>query len=421
MTSTFRQVFRNTIRFGFGDFLSRLFSVSIVILLGHLYGIAIVGVYGLAISIIQYLVPLIDFGLRHIGARLIARFPLSAAEIVARVQRRRILMASVALPFVLVYAEVAHLPFDFKVFLVLFSSIGTLYALSLDWAAWGSERMLLIGLAKAIVPGCVLVSLLFALRLDHLFAWLVIGNLVGYCLQTWVLWRWWRRHCQQIVEPEDRVAEIAESMAWRRSSVMGLAWFGNVAFNTSDMLILGVFSNPQQIGLYNASYRVINQVLVTYYLLTYVLFPQFARQNQVQRRRMFRPSVFLALTAVGAGISFAVVLVRRPLLEIIFGHPFLAAAPLLLVLVWCVPFDFLVSYFSVAYFAWGMERNVLVSALIAASVNIALNLATIPRYGAMAAAINTLVSYLIYLCCLAWSARSVMLESGAKDDGETRG
>src|SRR5215472_8272469 len=154
MTNDIREVVRNTIRYGSGEFLSRLCSVSVVILLGHLYG--------LAISIIQYQVPLIDFGLRHIGARLIARFPQSAGEIVRRVQRRRILMASAALPLVLLYAAVAHLPFDFKIFLVLFSSIGTLYALSLDWAAWGSERMLLIGMAKAIVPGCVLVSLLIA-------------------------------------------------------------------------------------------------------------------------------------------------------------------------------------------------------------------------------------------------------------------
>src|SRR5215472_15483951 len=333
MTNDIREVVRNTIRYGSGEFLSRLCSVSVVILLGHLYGIAIVGVYGLAISIIQYQVPLIDFGLRHIGARLIARFPQSAGEIVRRVQRRRILMASAALPLVLLYAAVAHLPFDFKIFLVLFSSIGTLYALSLDWAAWGSERMLLIGMAKAIVPGCVLVSLLIALHTGHLLAWLVVGNLAGYCLQNWILWRWWWSHRRQIDAAERRVAEIGESMAWRRTSIMGLAWLGNMAFNTSDMLILGIFSNPQQIGLYNSAYRIINQVLVTYYLLTNVLFPQFAKQDADQRRRMFRPSILFLLIGVGVGISLCVAALRKPLLEIIFGHAFLAAAPLLLVLV----------------------------------------------------------------------------------------
>ena len=43
----------------------------------------------------------------------------------------------------------------------------------------------------------------------------------------------------------------------------------------------------------------------------------------------------------------------------------------------------------------------------ASGSNIILNLATIPRYGAMAAAINTIISYLVYLGALAWKARAV--------------
>jgi len=54
---------------------------------------------------------------------------------------------------------------------------------------------------------------------------------------------------------------------------MGLAWLGNLAFNSIDMLMLGVMSNPRQVGLYSAAYRVLNQVLVAYYLLTQSLYP----------------------------------------------------------------------------------------------------------------------------------------------------
>ena len=96
--------------------------------------------YGLAVTVSQYLMPVIDFGLKHVGARLMARFPHSASEIIQRVQRRRYLMASAALPFVLLYAALARLPFELKIFLLAFSAIGALYAFSLDWAAWGSEN-----------------------------------------------------------------------------------------------------------------------------------------------------------------------------------------------------------------------------------------------------------------------------------------
>ena len=64
----------------------------------------VVGVYALAQSMVQYSLPFIDFGLRHVGARLVAQYPQAAHEIVHQVQRRRFMMAGVLLPLLLVYA-----------------------------------------------------------------------------------------------------------------------------------------------------------------------------------------------------------------------------------------------------------------------------------------------------------------------------
>ncbi len=144
-----------------------------------------------------------------------------------------------------------------------------------------------------------------------------------------------------------------------------------------------------------------------YYLLTDVLYPQLARLDVDERRRMLRSRIFLLLFVSGAALALFVALVRRPALTIIFGRDFAAAAPLLLLLACCIPLDFLTSYLSNAYLAWNMERNVLVCAGVAAGVNITLNLATIPRYGALAAAVNTVIAYLVYLVGLSLAGRRV--------------
>ena len=200
-----RQLVRNVFRFGSGGFLARVFSVALVILLGHLYGVIIVGVYGLAATVSQYLMPVIDFGLKHVGARLMSRFPRSAPEIVRRVQRRRYLMAAAVLPFVLLYAALAHLPFELKIFLLAFSAMGTLYAFSLDWAAWGSENLLFAGLVAAIIPACLLIGLFTAIRFGHLLSSLVLANLAGYLIQSGAFYIWWQRHRRRIAEPEQGV------------------------------------------------------------------------------------------------------------------------------------------------------------------------------------------------------------------------
>ncbi len=394
-------------RFGSGEFLARILSASVVILLGQLYGVVLVGVYGLAVTVATYLMPVIDFGLKHVGARLLARFPRSASEIIQRVQRRRYLMASTALPFVLLYAALTHLPLEYKIFLLAFSAIGTLYAFSLDWAAWGSENLLLAGMVKAVIPACLLIGFFLSLRFAHLLVWLVLGNFAGHVLQSCIFYIWWQRHRRRITQPDHTVVDIAEALVWRRTRIMGFAGMTDFAFNSVDMLMLGLLSSPQQVGLYSASYRILNQVFMAYYLFTGVLYPQFARHDQVQRRRMLQPRIFLALFAIGCIFALPVAYYRRPLLGIVFGHPFAAAAPLLLLLACCIPLDFLTSYLNNAYFAWNMERHVLKCVGLAAGTDIALNLYGIPRYGAMAAAVNTVISYLVYLAALAWIGRHV--------------
>ncbi|HEY4930983.1 MAG TPA: polysaccharide biosynthesis C-terminal domain-containing protein [Terriglobales bacterium] len=414
--SYFTQLLRNIFQLGSGEFLARLFGVLTVIFLGHKFGVVILGVYALAQMISQCLQPLIDFGLRHVGARLMARFPRSASEIMHRVQRRRLGMAAAAVPLFLCYAALARLPLDMRVFLALFAGISALYALSLDWAAWGREQLRLVGLAKAIVPGSVLLCLVIATGSQHVLAWLLIGNLFGYSLQAIVFWTWWKRHQLAIGEQERGVAAIGEALQWRRTSIMGLAWLGNLAFATIDMLMLGILSGPDQVGLYSAAYRILGQVLMTYYLLTNVLYPQLARQAVDERLRMLRPRILLALFAAGSALAALLAVSRAPVLTLLFGRAFLKSAPLLLVLACAIPLDFLVTYLNSAYIAWSMERKVLVCAVVAATSNVLLNLIGIPRYGAMAAAVNTVISYAIYLACLAIAGRRAKELQHAKLD-----
>ncbi len=413
MKIPFRGLCKDIFHLGSGELVGRLCNVGIVVLLGHRYGVVVLGVYALAQSLMQYLQPLVDFGLRHVGARLLALYPQAARDIVERVQRRRLLMAGVVLPLILVYSAFAKLPTEMKVFLFAFSAVGVMYALSLDWAAWGQGQMQIVGFAKSSVPLCILVFLAIGKPTSgRVLWWAVAGNAFGFLLQAAIFWVWWRRQRPRPA-PGGIPSTVYESLAWRRTSIMGLAWFCNLAFNTIDVLMLGLMASPEQVGLYGAAYRVLNQVLATYYLLTQVLYPQFARHGIEDRAQMLRARILLPL--VGAGILIAAVISvsRRMVLTIVFGHQFLAACPLLILLAWSIPLDFVTSYLSNAFIAWGMEKKILLCTGIGAASNIVLNLAFIPSRGALAAAVNTLLSYAIFLLALCFVGRSAK-ELGGK-------
>ena len=393
----------DVLRLGSGELVSRLANIAIVILLGHRYGVVVLGVYALAQSATQYLQPLIDFGARHVGARLVARYPQAARAIIGRVQRRRFAMAGAVLPLLLIYSLRARLPGDLRLFLFAFSATGALYAASLDWAAWGQQQLRLVGWAKAIVPLCILLLIVPGRPAADVVLWrAAMGNACGFLLQSAVFWIWWRRRrlpAGNAVAPD----AVGELLAWGRVGVMGVAWLCNLAFNTIDVLMLGWMSSPREVGLYSAAYRVLNQVLATYYLLTQVLYPQFARQEREERASMLRAGILLPLLAGGIIIATILSLFRGTILTVLFGREFLAAGSLLLLLSWSIPLDFLTSYLSNAFIAWGMERKMLVCTLIAAASNIALNRWLIPGFGARAAAANTVASYAILLLSL-WVA-----------------
>jgi O-antigen/teichoic acid export membrane protein len=404
---SFRTLFKNVLHLGTGEIAGRLCSLATVVLLGHCYGVVILGIYGLALSLAQYLQPLIDFGLRHVGARLVAMYPLAGHDIVVRVQWRRLRMAAFVLPLMLLYAACVKLPLNMKIFLFAFAAAGALYAISLDWVAWGQGKLYLVGLARSVVPLSILLFIAIgALLREQVLWWAVAGNAFGFLLQGTIFWGWWRRQPAQVASGET-LDSICAALAWRRTSIMGLAWLCNLAFNTIDVLMLGLMSNPEQVGLYSASYRLLNQVLVTYYLLTQVLYPRFARHRVEERAHMLRARILLPLAGAGMLIAAVVAASRKMLLTVEFGHQFLIAGPLLLLLAWSIPFDFVTSYLSNAYIAWGMEKKILLCTGIGAAANIALNLALIPGYGARGAAISTLLSYAIFSAALGLVGRTV--------------
>jgi O-antigen/teichoic acid export membrane protein len=401
-----RGLFKSIFHLGSGELLGRLSNIATVVLLGRRYGVVVLGVYSLAQSLTQYLQPLIDFGLRHVGARLLAVYPQAAHHIVGQVQRRRLGMAAVILPVILLYCASVNLSPQMKIFLFTFSAAGLLYAISLDWAAWGQGKLHLVGLAKSTAPLSILGVLWIARpQGERVLWWLVAGNMIGFLLQGATSQGWWMRQPKQAL-PGEILRLVRESLEWRRTSVMGLAWLFYLAFNTIDVLMLGLMSSPEQVGFYSAAYRVVNQVLAAYYVLTQVLYPQFARHGFEQRARMLQARILTPLLASGIAIAAVISLSRRMVLMILFGNQFLAACPLLILLAWSIPLDFMTSYLSNAFIAWGMEKKIVLCTGVGAASNILLNLAFIPRLGARGAAMNTLVSYAIFLAALCLVGRT---------------
>jgi polysaccharide transporter, PST family len=163
----------------------------------------------------------------------------------------------------------------------------------------------------------------------------------------------------------------------------------------ADVLLLGHFCSRVEIG----RYAVAAAISEAFYfvpvgvMMCYAPILAAQRTGQPQRTSTEQVQVLFWLSRSGAVLAAAVTLVAGWLLPAALGGSYVESVRMLRIHVWSTLFVFV----SVASEPWIVNRHLqhlyLRKASIAAAVNIALNLALIPRWGGVGAALATLASY----------------------------
>jgi len=100
-----------------------------------------------------------------------------------------------------------------------------------------------------------------------------------------------------------------------------------------------------------------------------------------------------ALFALAFALAVIVQIAGRPLVNLLFGPQFAASTPVLQIHIWAGVFVFMRALLNRWLTAEDLLRFALVTQLAGAAMNVALNILWIPTYGAVGAAIATVISY----------------------------
>lgn len=168
-----------------------------------------------------------------------------------------------------------------------------------------------------------------------------------------------------------------------------------VLYMRIDVLMLERMSSPHEVGIYSAATRLsefwyaIPMAWVASaspsLLANHVANPcEFERRMGVMYRVLFW---------VGVLASAATTLVSGPLVRLLYGEAFSAAGPVLALHVWAGVPVFLGVASSQYLLAENLQVLSLVRTVLGLGINLLLNMALIPKYGALGAAAATVVSY----------------------------
>lgn len=174
-----------------------------------------------------------------------------------------------------------------------------------------------------------------------------------------------------------------------------------------DIILLSLLASDRQVGLYGVTYRVIDALAVLPQFVMVTLLPEFARL--ADRRDHLREITEKALSVMqiaSLGILATFAGFAGEILAVVAGPQFVDAERILQVLVVGVSLGYSSSVLAQVLVAVNRQVQLLRVGLTLLPVNVALNLALIPIWGALGAAVAFAISEVLHLSILGLIYRS---------------
>lgn len=173
-----------------------------------------------------------------------------------------------------------------------------------------------------------------------------------------------------------------------------------VIFST-DRFLIGWMIGAKETGLYSVSYDLAKQILMMIMIIinlaAYPLVVKALEQSGVQacRKQLEKNTTYLLLFSVPAMV--ALVVLSNPITSIFLGEEFRNQAAPIFALVAIAIFlqGFKMFYFDLAFQLGKNTKLQIIPVVLAAVVNIFLNIILIPKYSINGAAYSTIISYIL--------------------------
>jgi O-antigen/teichoic acid export membrane protein len=185
---------------------------------------------------------------------------------------------------------------------------------------------------------------------------------------------------------------------WKKIFKKALPLFVIITFNLIyyriDTVMLSVMKDQTAVGLYGASYKILEILIAIPGMFMGLLLPLFTKyylQDKTRFQHIFQQAFNILLT-VAIPLGVAGILLSSKILNLIAGQDFIPATNTLQVLFIGIGFIFLGNLMGHILISAQLQSKSMYIAIIGAVFNVGLNLYLIPRYSYLGAAIATAIT-----------------------------
>jgi len=403
-----RQVAYNTTVQVIGKAIVTLLSVFVTILLTRHLGPTGYGYYNTAVAFVGFFIVLADLGVYPILVREMSQRPEERERIYGNIVVYRTLSALLVMLLAFLVGSLMPYPQIVK-FAIGIYALASFFGLlvNLVMAVFQiNYRMDLPTISDVLGRALYLFLLFFGLQRGYnlygIFWLLVLSTIFNLILNLAL----GRRYIK--FKPAFEFPFIKEF--FKESLPMGLVTILGMIHFKIDTILLSVMKPAYDVGIYGAAYRIFENLIIIPGIFVGLMFPKFSElyiQDRNILKNTFQKTIDILILAV-MPVLILFFLLSPYIIQIIAGSGFAPSALALRILVFSLPFTFLISPFSYLLVASKKQTRLIYVWGAMSILNIILNLILIPYFSYRGAAVVTVFTEAVTLVILFYLLRTAL-------------
>lgn len=403
IASSGRSIGRNLFFLVTGNVIAQLLGFLSVIYLARVLKADGFGLVAFAQGILAYFLLISDLGLKTYGTIEIAKERRQLKRYANNILTMRLVLSITAFLLLLLMVSLINKPQDQKYLIILFGISIFPSAFLMDWFFQGIERMGLIGLTN-ILKSFIFISLLLIFLREQGILYVPVYFIVASVLAIIPMF-------SIFIREHGWIRPSFEYNLWKESLTKAIpVGFSSIMiqiYYNIDTVMLGFMKGSEEVGFYNAAYKIVLLLLGLASITGMVLLPTISRIYSESKENLLRYLRYLSKITIFWGMPVAVggMILSGQIITAFYGEHFNSSILPLQILIWSVFTVFSNIPFALILLASGKGKEYMYSVTAGAVSNLLLNLFLIPSYNLIGASIATLISEFIVLTLLFLYAR----------------
>ena len=389
--NTAQRIAKNAVSLLFSGIISQLIGFAAVIYLARVLGPGNFGKITFVIAIVAYFSLIANMGLPLLGTREIAKGRDKTRDYVGNILTLRLCLALLGFGLLLLLALFLNKSIEIK-YLILLYGLGLIpSALLLDWVFQGIEKMEYIGLGKTLSIAIYVILVLSFVKSPEQLLLIPCFQVAGSLLAALILF------CLS-VKTLGKLTFKVDLMLWknllRQSLPIGFSLAIAQLFFTIDTVMLGFMRNDEEVGYYNAAYKIIMLFIMAVMAYHDAIFPVISHFHKTSLDSLIKliSGTERLMIAIAMPLAVGGFILARPIIELLYGAGYEGGIIAFQILIWAVFILYINVGYSRGLLACNREKWYLAGAAIPAVINVFANFILIPPFGIIGAATGTVLA-----------------------------